>query len=339
MKKIWIDLANPSHPLFFKPVIRDLSTGNDIFVTMRHRGETVKLAKQLNIDGKSLGSDYENPFRKSMSIMTRTLHLMISLPKFEIGLSFENFMSVVVSKMRLKKSILLLDNDLKYKINGNFMQDIESNLKTKANYIIVPKACEEIFSSHMKKSKLISYDGFKEDIYIADFVPDPMFKEKIPFDKYYVIRPEALASFYVKEKESIVPELLNNFSKEDINIVLLPRDKSERQLIMKKKNIHVPSEPLNGLDLIYNSSGVLTGSGTMAREAAVMGIKAVSFFPSGQLLSVDQDLIEKKRMIHSRDPNEIIDYITNPSIKMNERDSKPAQAHVINLLREIINEK
>ena len=304
MKRIWIDLLNPSHPLFFGTIIEELSQNYEISTTIRERGETVKLAEQMGINGKVMGKDYEDPARKTLSIFFRTISLFLRAPGYDVALSFENPMSVVSSRMRFKRSILMLDNDLKYKIEGNLVQDLESKFKAGATKIIVPKACEETFLPHVKKDRLITYDGYKEDVYIASYFPDDNFRERLPFDDYYVIRPEAMASFYVQGKGSLVPGLLEKFTREGKNIVLLPRDAGDKKFIKEKDNIHIPREPLNGLDLIYHSRGVLTGSGTMAREAAVMGRKAVSFFPNETLLSVDQDLIEKGRMIHSRDIDE-----------------------------------
>jgi len=66
---------------------------------------------------------------------------------------------------------------------------------------------------------------------------------------------------------------------------------------------------MNGLDLCYYASAVLTGSGTFAREAACMGNKSVSFFPGNSLLSVDRKLVDEGKILHSRDPHEIVDYV------------------------------
>ena len=336
-KTLWIDLINPSHPLFFKPIIKELSKNCNIETTIRERGETAKLAKNLSISGKIIGRDHENPFRKTLSIFTRTLNLSTNVPYYDVALSFENPMSVAASKIRLKKSILMLDNDLKYKIRGNLIQSMESYLKTKADYIIIPEACKETFRIHIKREKLFSYDGYKEDIYISDYIPDPFFKEKISFKDYIVIRPEALASFYVQGKESLVFPLIKALTDIGEKIVLLPRDRSDKKFY-GGANVYIPREPLNGLDLIYHSKGVLTGSGTMAREAAVMGKKAASFFPNKTLLSVDLDLIEKGRMIHSRNIKDLIEHIIGNQFKISKRDSKKVKENLINILKELISD-
>jgi predicted glycosyltransferase len=47
----------------------------------------------------------------------------------------------------------------------------------------------------------------------------------------------------------------------------------------------------------------------MAREAALMGSNAISFFPNKDLLLVDRELVRRKRMFHSRDTREIVDHV------------------------------
>jgi len=338
-KKIWIDILNPSHPLFFKPVIKRLSGYNDIQITIRDRGETVPIANDLGIQGKVIGKDRENPFLKTSSIALRTLQLSMSVKKFDIALSFENPMSVAVSWLRRKNCILMLDNDVKYSAGSSFIQRVESKLKTKANTLIVPGCTEDSFKKHFKRSELLSYNGYKEDIYIADHIPDRSFLKRIPLKDYLVIRPEAFASFYVKHEKTLLHTLFDRFEKEGIGIIYLPRDKSDWK-IGKRANVHIPPTPLNGIDLIYYSSGVLTGSGTMAREGAILGKKSVSFFPGEQLLSVDRDLIEKGMMIHSRDVNVIVDYMMNKTPITNvKHDPLSVQREFIQKLRFSIEDK
>lgn len=318
-KKIWIDLINPSHALFFGALIPELRD-HDVSVTLRDRAETVELARSFGINGRVLGTDYRDPIKKTLNMVYRTLDLYANAGPFDCALSFENGMSIFVSKLRRKKSILLCDNDLKFQQMTSGFQDLESRIKMMADYIVVPRACYQNFVRHVDEERVISYDGYKEDIYIADFTPDPHFFEKIPFDRYVVIRPEALGSFYVKDKQSIVPELLELFRKEQINVIYLPREREDYAYAKGFDEVYIPKNALNGLDLCYYADAVLTGSGTMAREAACMGKRAVSFFPSSVMLSVDKQLMDERRVFHSRNPVEIVDYILSNSLRAQTND-------------------
>ena len=97
---------------------------------------------------------------------------------------------------------------------------------------------------------------------------------------------------------------------------------------------------MNGLDLCYYSDAVLTGSGTMAREAACMGKPAVSFFPNKEFLSVDEQLINEGKMIHSRKAQDIGEYVLSQKEKKVKTDftrSKKVKKEVVGIIRNILN--
>ena len=292
---------------------------------------------QMGMDPLVFGSHPENAISKSLAVLYRAAILGRHVRPFDYALSFENVMSVDYAIRKKKRSILFLDNDLKYKTKSNWIQNLESRKKMEADHLIIPDACLPILSKVGRKGTIHSYPGYKEDIYIADYTPDRSILNIIPFDDYYVLRPEAMSSFYVDSARSLVEDLLARFHESGENVIFLPRDKSDWS-IKVGENVFIPENPLNGLDLIHYSKGVLTGSGTMAREAAVMGRKAVSFFPNQILLSVDQDLIEKGCMIHSRDIDEIMEHILTTESSKKMRDSQKVKRDVISLLKGILGE-
>jgi len=215
---------------------------------------------------------------------------------------------------------------------------METKIKSLADNIVIPQACYEIFKKNINPDKIFTYNGFKEDIYIADYKPDLKFKDEIPYDDYVVLRPEALGSFYVKENESIVQNLLKLFLKENINVIYLPREKEDFEY-SRNFDIYIPKKGLNGLDLCYYSNGVLTGSGTMAREAACMNRTAVSFFPSEKMLSVDNQLIKEGKIFHSRNPESIVEYVLSQRKKPKELDvekSKKIKREVLSIIKNLL---
>ena len=306
---IWADVANTPQVHVIASLVRELR-GYSIYVTGFNRGETAQLIRMYGLNGEVFGSDKYNPLMKSLSFAGRTFQLLYKAPRAKLLLSFENAMPIPAGRLRGMKIVLMLDNDLKFIGKKPLFQRIESRLKKMANVILVPEVAEETFERYFG-DKVIPYPGYKEHIYIADFRPDPDFivNNAIPFDEYVVIRPESLTSLYVLHGESIVPELLRLFERENVNVIYLPRNEEERALAKGFSNVYISPKALDGLNLIYHSRATLTGSGTMAREAAVMGVPAVSFFPGERLLAVDRDLVENGKMLHSREPEEIVEYV------------------------------
>jgi len=337
-KRLWVDLLNPSHPLFFKPLIDELESDFDIQITVRHRAETIALTEQLGLKAEIKGAYYDEKKMKTIATVNRVITLFSQVKPFDWSLSLEDSDCVATSRMRLKKSILLFDNDLKYKKNKSVIQFFENNIKLLANHIILPQAAEHVFKAYTTRKNVHTFDGYKEDIYIADYTPDPSVKKRIPFDHYVVIRPEALESFYVQGTDSIVPALLFFFEVNQIPVAYLPVEEEDKQLA-DGFNVFIPETPLNGLDLCYYADAVLTGSGTMAREAACMGKPAVSFFPNKELLSVDEELIKEGKMIHSRNAQEIGEYVLSQKekeIKTDFNRSKKVKQEVVKIIREIL---
>ncbi len=125
-----------------------------------------------------------------------------------------------------------------------------------------------------------------------------------------------------------MPQLITKLLSSGFNIVYLPRLSEDTFLIksfLASKQFFIPESPLNGLDLCYYSRGVLSGSGTLTREAACLGKTAVSFLPSETLLSVDQSLINHNKLYHSRDIQDITNYIlksNSNSIDVNQEIEK-----------------
>ncbi len=341
--KIWIDLANTSHPLFFKSLMGELRQTHQIYVTARERSETVALARQFDMMPQVIGRDFDNRAIKSLNHALRTIELFLRVPKFDVALAAGGSASVAVSKARRKPSIIFNDNDLIFS-QRTFAGSLETKVMARADYIVVPAAfpVQALLKEGAREKSVYQYNGYKEDVYIADYKPDQGFPKKLPFKAFVVLRPEALFASYVNEPKSIVPALLKALGERGINVVYLPRINNDLRYLqgIKEDNIFVPQQALNGLDLCWYADAVLTGSGTFAREAACLGTTAISFFPE-QLLSVDQQLVNEGKMFHSRNADEIVDYVVSQpkrDKKLNLERSERVKQQVVSTIDEILGE-
>ena len=333
---LWVDISNTPQVLFMKPLISELSEYS-VFLTCWDRGETTELLKSFGFDFVCVGKDNSNPTKKAISIGLRTLRLALMNLDYKAILTL-NPMPLLNAFIRGRESILCEDNDVKFVNPKTFSLRLENRVYKLTNHILVPEPAFDEFSKFFPEDKLVAYPGYKEHVTISDYSPDPNFMNNLPFDEYIVVRPESLSSHYVMEKRSILPEMLKLFERENVNVVYLPRNNFERKLA-GKFSVFIPPKALNGLDLSYYSNAVLTGSGTMAREAALLGVPAVSFFPGKRLLAVDMDLVEKGKILHSREPNEIVEYVIENWGKKRDREferAKKVKEQVIRQIREII---
>lgn len=332
---IWFDITNVPHVHFFKPIIKHFQEkGYRCIFSLRDFAET------RNLFEKMVGKEYYesgvhqggNKFKKLKGLIERTVDLEKHIPNFDVAIGIGDTSTGVIARKRHKASISFDDNDC----SANWLYSPFTDLAFWPKCISKQTLKKQFF----KDGSIYQYDGYKEDIYLADYVPNSEFLERLPFSRYVVVRPENLKAGYVSGTTSIVPALLKELHNKGINVLFLPRYDSDRKLATEYDNIYVPNSAINGLDACYFSDAVLTGAGTMAREAACLGVPAISFYAGAKLLTVDQTLISDGKMLFSRDVSTIMTYMesakkTNPDISR----CKQVQLEVLEKLDSFIEQR
>ena len=330
-KTIWFDLTNVPHVSFLKPICEHFESQHNYVFTVRDFAETKGLFEKRfgftpSIIGKHAG---ENKFMKVLGSFKRIYTLNKNVGDFDIKISIGGDASSIVAKLRGKFSITFDDNEKA----PNWRYSKFSDLAFWPDTIPLNILKNQGFKEH----KLFRYNGYKEDMYIADFKPDAGFLGVLPFEKYVLVRPENIQANYVEGNKSIVPLLLKKLSYAGHNILFLPRYEHDKVYAKDIPNIFIPEKPLNGLDACYYADLVLTGAGTLAREAACLGIPAISFYAGKELLTVDQDMINKGWMFFSRNPDEILERMKSfPKTEPDLDRSKRVKKQIMEKLGEIL---
>jgi predicted glycosyltransferase len=158
------------------------------------------------------------------------------------------------------------------------------------------------------KTTVAKYPGIKEDVYVPFFKPDGMIKKDLGLeeDKIVVtIRPPATeAHYHNAESEMLFAEVMNMLGPlNNVQIVILPRNEVKQTAWIKANwpavfangKAFIPSEVVDGLNLIWHSDLVISGGGTMNREAAALGVPVFSIF-RGKIGAVDRYLSQNGRL-------------------------------------------
>ena len=333
MEPVWADIKSPSDAHVIAAFVRNMPE-IPFVVTVRDRAEAVALARSYGLGFRAVGKDDPGRFAKVLNYGTRVAQLHRALPRFEASLSFNNMNAILLSRLRRRPSITLMDNDLEFEATKwSFAKRMEMKVNLRADHILCPDVfpLDEMARMGARRDRIVTFDGFKEDLYVADFAPDPTFRKTIPFDEYVVLRPEARSAVYVQESRTLVPDLIQGLGEAGLKVVYLPRVQSDRDLLPKDApHVHVPAKPPNGLQLAWHARAVLTGSGSFAREAACLGVTSVSFFPE-RLLAVDQRMVREGRVYHSRDPKAIVEHVIAAKQRRQEglQRSRKAQRTVL----------
>ena len=328
----WFDFTNPPHVNFFNPLIKKFkSEGFQIKCSARDFVETVDLLKLHNIEFELYGKHGgKKKFNKIKALLSRYWKLYFNIHDFDFSFSSNNE-APFISWLNRKPAFVFDDND----ISPNWLYS------RFAKYVVSPRYIDKdaMYRMGIKQKKLLTYDGFKENIYIADYAPDPDFLKQLPFDQFVTVRPENIQAAYVPEGvKSIVPDLMDKLLKKGINILYLPRYQSDRDMVVRDDRIFIPEKPMNGLDVCFYSDAVLTGAGSFSREAAVFGTPAVSFFAGNKFLGVDKEMFNQKLVYFSRDPLDIVNYISKQKKKeFDSSVSKSVQEDLYQVLEKAMN--
>ena len=335
MKKIWLDILNVPQVHFLLGISNLLD--NDIYkkiYSARNFSETEKLLEQqIGNNFISFGTHKgKNKVKKAIGTLQRFIHIYKNNIEFDVSISCGSENAIWTAALKKKKSIAFGDNDTAQQWTYGYFVD----------YAFFPNAISrKLLEKQGLKNKLYLYDGYKEDIYLANYIPRKYFLNSLPFDNYVIVRPENLEARYIRNGNvvTITPTLLKLLTNMGHNVLYLPRYEIDKAYAKEIKNIYMPKEPINGIDASYFADAVLTGAGTFAREAACLGVPAVSFFAGKQLLAVDRKMIQEKKIFFSRDPHEIVEKLKK--LKKHEPDltrSKKVQEEVIAKLKEVIND-
>ncbi len=298
-KKIWIDLDNSPHVPFFVPIIPELKArGFEIFITARDSYQVVELMKYYGIQGRVIGKHYgKNTILKFLGTLWRGIALIYIARKEKIDISL----------MHGSRGCLMASGVLG--IQNITIGDYEHTAKFAIkNMVVIYPEIIPISGVAGKAPRVLKYPGIKEDVYLPSFHPDPKMRQRLGIaeDELLVtVRPPATeAHYHNPEADGLLTATLERFSKmEGARVLLLPRSKNQEKELraawpkeIASGKIVIPASVENGMNIIWNSDLVVSGGGTMNREAAAMGVPVYSIF-RGPIGAVDKFLSSKGRLV------------------------------------------
>src|SRR5437867_3488683 len=237
--RIWIDLANSPHVPFFRALIPEFTArGNQVEMTARDFAQTVELAAKAgmtpHVIGRHGGASIAG---KAGNLVGRAaaLRKWARDRGFDLAVSHNSYAQIAAAAALGIKTVTLMDyehqpaNHLAFRL---------------ASRVIVPRAfpAAELrrYGASMRKVK--RYEGTKEDVYLADFTPDPMFSEKLrklgvaPEDVLVVARPPAREALYHRFENKLFDDLLTPLNaRARVKVIPLPRTDAQRDAYNDEK--------------------------------------------------------------------------------------------------------
>ena len=307
-QKVWIDLENSPHIPFFEPIINELEErGCEVVLTARDCFQVCELADMAGFKYRKIGRHYgKNRIAKLVGLGIRVLQMtpFALQEKPAISVCHGSRSLVLLSALLGIPNINIADYEY---ADQRLTAWIGSKQK---KWMLTPEVIpREIFVKHgLLRDHVLHYPGIKEDVYTPFFEPDPSLKDTLGLtqdDIVVTIRPPATeAHYHNPESETILTSVFGLLNEHpEVKAVLLPRTpRQEAELrqanaeLFASGRILVPKHAVDGLDLIWYSDLVISGGGTMNREAAALGIPVYSLF-RGTMGAVDKYLAEAGKLV------------------------------------------
>jgi uncharacterized protein len=230
--RLWIDLANSPHVPFFRALIdRFNGKGHEIEITARDFSETLPLAKAANLPfevvgvhgGRSVSAKAGNLVNRAWSLASWARRR-----KFDLAISHNSYSQILAAGVLRLKCVTLMDYE--YQPANHLAFRLTSK-------IIVPTSFPDkrLRRYGANPGKVRRYHGTKEDVYLADFQPDPSFASQLSLfgiarDNVLVLmRPPAYDALYHRFQNSLFDEALQLLLRDaNVRVVLLPRSDAQR---------------------------------------------------------------------------------------------------------------
>lgn len=297
--RVWVDLTNSPHALFFAPIVRALTErGDEVLVTARRFAHTVELAEKLFDKPRVIGSGERKKLTgKVTSLGERVRELLPVVREFrpDVAVGHGSYDQPITARLLRIPDMAMVDYE--YHPGTHLLFRL-------ANRLLLPEPfSRDHINSHGGRGKTWRYHGLKEEVYLADFRPDPAVPQDLGLTDFtgrvVTLRPPAVGAMYHRDDNPIWSAVVDHLrAQSDTMTFVLPRHPSQVPVLTEHvaaDNVRVLDHTVDGPSLVWFSDAVISAGGTMNREAVALGVPVWTMF-SGRLGTVDQALIASGAM-------------------------------------------
>lgn len=313
--RVWIDLTNSPHVLVMRPLIEAMrADGHEVEVTARDFAQTLELCERLGIAHTAIGSHAGDRLTaKAAGLAGRSF----ALARWARGRDFDAAVGHASNDVMVASKLLRIPSATAFDYEWATVQhNVNCRL---ARAVVVPDAIPpERLDRYGARGKLRRYPGLKEEYYLADFQPDPAVLDELGLDlaaPIAVVRTPPDASLYHRHESPVFPRVLERL-RDRAQTVVLPRTPRQREEIDAiaggefkatapgSTRLIVPQRAIDAQSLIAHADLVVSGGGTMNREAVALGTPVFTTF-EGRLGAVDEALLRDGRLRRLEDPERV----------------------------------
>jgi uncharacterized protein len=297
--KIWFDADNGPHVLIMRPLVAELTQrGHEVVFTARDRTKTCQLLELYGFSYRKVGGEYgQGMSGKVRGTLGRAWDLVRRMRGTGAAVSFGHGSRALPLASRLLGVPTVTMYDYEW-VNARLFNWCCRSILLPAT--ITRERCAE---AGIDTGRVVGYPGFKEELYLGLGELDGTIAADLglrPEAVKVLLRPPATTAHYHNpEAETLLEAILAKLAAAgDVQLVYLPRTDDQRELPARAgvRQVIIPRRVYDGPSLVAACDLVISGGGTMTREAAIMGIPSYSFF-RGREGMVDESLAGSGKLV------------------------------------------
>lgn len=281
--KVWVEALTPKQVLLFSYLQGELS--GEVFLTTRDYDLNVQLARTLwhrfYVVGVYGGASLEGKLRQSLYRSRRLLEIVKS-EKPDVHVTFVSPDSARVAFGLRIPVVAATDSP---------HSDAVSRLTLPlSRAVVVPKFLENSFSAYAKLTEIVRFEGLFELAHILRGQPreERVLELGLEPYRYVLLRPGEQKSYYYPRSERGLSDPLNIarwiLRETDLKVLVYPRYPDQKEAAKRvlgdwSQRVVLLEKPADFLSLEFYAVLVVTGGGTLATEASLLGTPALSTYP------------------------------------------------------------
>lgn len=294
MGRYWLDIDNPPQAQYLSPIARSLrDKGHAVLVTSRNDRATLGVLANRGESATPVGGAFG---KTSLSKVAGTFERATSLRKLvrrEFGqpdaVISTSRSGVIAAKLLRSPSFTVLD-----------YEGAELGIFRRFGTILLHPSvvpAERFAERGFPTERLMRFSGMKEDLTFSDLDTDRSSPAELPQPRdlsrpAILVRPPSETSHYRADQSVRVLELVLDYlaDRNDLQVVFVPRQAEQSRLLVEREWKVAPvviTHPIPLVELLGAVDFVVTGGGTMLREAVWLGLPAVTIF-QGEMPAVDR---------------------------------------------------
>jgi len=292
LRKLWIDVVNEAHARFWRRFLSRYR--GPVLLTTRRKGSLVELLGKM-LPGMSIApvgewgaSDREKLLRYAERVEALALLLEGEEPCAAVSKG-----SVEQARVAFGLGIPLVA------MNDN---DLSPHVVTKLTFPLATVSIVPECFSGPTYGETVRFRGVFEISHVLDYLEGGEFtRYDLGLDEggYIIVREPPVASHYLREDPAFEVAVRRLG---DLGIPIL---RVRRDGFIELPSGEVVRASLDGLSLIARSAGVISGGGTMAREAALLGVPSISLLPREE--PCVSGLLMKAGLMFKAGPSDVVE--------------------------------